>query len=196
LTISITALGSIPAGRMLRRAGARPGDVVFVSGTIGDAGAGLEVLQGKTSALSADARKYLIQRYRLPEPRLALGRALVGIASAALDVSDGLIADLGHIAEVSGVHIVIDAPLVPLSAELVSLWGRGTDGLLRAATAGDDYELAFTAAPAARAAVAHAARSSGVVVWEIGRVESGAGVEVTDEAGRAIAVDRPGFTHF
>jgi thiamine-monophosphate kinase len=196
LTLSITALGSIPAGRMLRRAGARPGDVVFVSGTIGDAGAGLEVLQGKTSALFADAREYLIQHYRLPEPRLALGRALVGIASAALDVSDGLIADLGHIAEVSGVHIVIDAPLVPLSAELVSLWGRGTDGLLRAATAGDDYELAFTAAPAARAAVAHAARSSGVVVWEIGRVESGAGVEVTDEAGRAIAVDRPGFTHF
>jgi thiamine-monophosphate kinase len=196
LTISITALGSIPAGRMLRRAGARPGDVVFVSGTIGDAGAGLEVLQGKTSALSAEAREYLIQRYRLPEPRLALGRALVGIASAALDVSDGLIADLGHIAEVSGVHIVIDAPLVPLSAELVSLWGRGTDGLLRAATAGDDYELAFTAAPAARAAVADAARDSGVAVWEIGRVESGAGVEVTDETGRAIVVDRPGFTHF
>jgi thiamine-monophosphate kinase len=79
---------------------------------------------------------------------------------------------------------------------LVSFWGRGTDGLLRAATAGDDYELAFTAAPAARAAVAHAARSSGVAVWEIGRVESGAGVEVTDETGRAIAVDRPGFTHF
>jgi thiamine-monophosphate kinase len=196
LTLSITALGSIPAGHMLRRAGAKPGDLVFVSGTIGDAGAGLEMLQDKTSKLSAEARENLIRRYRLPEPRLALGRALIGVASAALDVSDGLIADLGHIAEVSGVHIVIDAPLVPLSAELVSHWGRGTHGLLRAVTAGDDYELAFTAAPAARSAVADAARAAGVAVQEIGRVEAGAGVELIDEAGRAVAVDRPGFTHF
>src|SRR5882724_388185 len=196
LTLSITALGSIPAGCMLRRAGAKPGDLVFVSGTVGDAGAGLEMLQGKTPGLPSVAREYLIQRYRLPEPRFALGRSLVGIASAALDVSDGLIADLGHIAEVSGVHIVIDAPLVPLSAELASLWGRKSQGLLRAATAGDDYELAFTAPPAVRAAVAAAARASGVAVQEIGRVEAGLGVELIDEAGRAIAVDRPGFTHF
>ena len=196
LTLSITALGSIPAGRMLRRAGAKAGDLVFVSGTIGDAGAGLDILQGKASNLSSDRRERLVQRYRLPEPRLALGRALVGVASAALDVSDGLIADLGHIAEASGVHIVIDAPLVPLSAELTSLWGEGTHGLLRAATAGDDYELAFTAPPAARDSVAEAARACGVAVKEIGRVESGAGTALVDEAGREIAVDRPGFTHF
>jgi thiamine-monophosphate kinase len=125
-----------------------------------------------------------------------LGRGLIGIASAALDVSDGLIADLGHIAEVSGVHVIIDAPSVPLSPELVSLWGRETHGLLRAATAGDDYELAFTAPAAARAAVADASRAACVAVSEIGRVEAGAGVELIDEAGRAIAVDRPGFTHF
>jgi thiamine-monophosphate kinase len=196
LTLSITALGNIPAGRTLLRAGAKPGDLVFVSGTIGDAGAGLDILQGKTSGLPAAAREYLIQRYRLPEPRLALGRGLIGIASAALDVSDGLIADLGHIAEVSGVHVIIDAPSVPLSPELVSLWGRETHGLLRAATAGDDYELAFTAPAAARAAVADASRAACVAVSEIGRVEAGAGVELIDEAGRAIAVDRPGFTHF
>ena len=104
LTLSITALGSIPVGRMMRRKGAKPGDLVFVSGTIGDAGAGLEMLQSTASKLSAEAREKLIRRYRLPEPRLALGRGLIGIASAALDVSDGLIADLGHIAEVSGVH--------------------------------------------------------------------------------------------
>ena len=196
LTLCVTALGSIPAGRMLRRAGAKPGDLVFVSGTIGDAAAGLEMLQGKACKLSAEARENLIRRYRLPEPRLDLGRGLIGIASAALDVSDGLIADLGHIAEVSGVHIVIDAPLVPLSAELASLWGRGTHAFLRAATAGDDYELAFTAAPAARGAIADAARAAGVAVQEIGRVEPGAGVDLIDEAGRAVAVDRPGFTHF
>jgi thiamine-monophosphate kinase len=196
LTLSITALGTIPAGRMLRRAGAKPGDLVFVSGTIGDAGAGLEILQGKASELSAGSRENLIRRYRLPEPRLALGRGLIGIASAALDVSDGLIADLGHIAEVSGVHIIIDAPLVPLSADLVSLWGRGTPALLRAVTAGDDYEIAFTAAPAARFAIADVARAAGVPVKEIGRVEAGSGVELIDEGGRAIGVNRPGFTHF
>ena len=196
LTLCVTALGSIPTGRMLRRAGAKPGDLVFVSGTIGDAGAGLDMLQGKAFKLSADAREKLIQRYRLPEPRLSLGAGLVGIASAALDVSDGLIADLGHIADVSGVHIVIDAPLVPLSAQLASLWGRGTHVLLRAATAGDDYELAFTAPSAARTAVADVARAAGVTVSEIGRVEAGTGVELIDEAGRAIAVDRRGFTHF
>ncbi|HMI95875.1 MAG TPA: thiamine-phosphate kinase [Micropepsaceae bacterium] len=196
LTLSITALGSVPAGRMLRRAGAKPGDLVFVSGTIGDAGAGLEILRGEASELVTDARENLIRRYRLPEPRLALGRGLIGIASAALDVSDGLVADLGHIAEVSGVHIVIDAPLVPLSADLVSLWGRGTQALLRAMTAGDDYEIAFTAAPATRLAVADAARAAGVPVKEIGRVEAGAGVELVDEGGRPLGVDRPGFTHF
>src|SRR5258706_8312921 len=164
LTLSITALGSVPTGRMLRRQGAKPGDVVFVSGTIGDAGAGLEILQGKAGPLIAGAREDLIRRYRLPEPRLALGRGLLGIASAALDVSDGLVADLGHIADVSGVHISIDAPLVPLSAELVSLWGRETSACLRAATAGDDYELAFTAPAAARSAVADAARAACVAV--------------------------------
>jgi thiamine-monophosphate kinase len=196
LTLSITALGSIAKGTMLRRKGARPGDVVFVSGTIGDAGAGLEILQGKGSQLSAEARENLILRYRVPEPRLALGAGLVGIASAALDVSDGLVADLGHIAEASGVRIVIDAPLVPLSPEAVRLWGRGTHVLMRAATAGDDYEIAFTAPPTARSSVADAARAAGVVVTEIGRVEAGAGVALIDEAGQALPVARAGFTHF
>jgi thiamine-monophosphate kinase len=196
LTLSITALGSIAAGTMLRRKGARPGDLVFVSGTIGDAGAGLEVLRGKGSQLGADERENLILRYRLPEPRLALGAGLIGIASAALDVSDGLVADIGHIAEESGVRIVIHAPLVPLSPELVSLWGRGPGALIRAATAGDDYEIAFTAPPVARAAVADAARAAGVAVSEIGRVEPGMGLALIDEGGQALAVERAGFTHF
>ena len=196
LTLSITALGLVPVGRMLRRDGARPGDRVFVSGTIGDAGAALEILQGLSSGLSVAARDHLVGRYRLPEPRLALGRGLVGIASAALDVSDGLVADLGHIAEVSGVHIAVDAPRVPLSAELVSLRGGTAAAVVRAATAGDDYELAFTAPAAARAAIADAALAAGVAVTEIGRVEPGTGVALIDEAGQAIVLERPGFTHF
>jgi thiamine-monophosphate kinase len=106
LTLSITALGSVEEGRMIRRSGAKPGDLVFVSGAIGDAGAGLTVLKGEGGALSASDREFLIGRYRLPEPRLALGRHLVGTASASLDISDGLVADLGHVAETSGVRVV------------------------------------------------------------------------------------------
>ena len=99
-------------------------------------------------------------------------------------------------AEESGVRIVIDAPLVPLSPEAARLWGRGTHVVMRAATAGDDYEIAFTAPPAARSAVAEAARAAGVAVSEIGRVEPGAGVALLDEAGQPLAVTRGGFTHF
>ncbi len=121
LAVSISAFGFVPAGAMIRRAGAQPGDLVFVSGTIGDAGGGLAVLKGNRSVPE------LVARYRLPEPRLALGPALRGIASASLDVSDGLMADLGHIAEVSKVRIEVDAARIPLSKALRSLWGDGAD---------------------------------------------------------------------
>jgi len=116
LTVSITALGAIEAGRTIRRAGAKAGDLVFVSGTIGDAGAGLALLKREAGPLSPSERETLIGRYRVHEPRLALGQRLIGMASASLDVSDGLIADLGHIAEVSRVRVSIDAPRIPLSA--------------------------------------------------------------------------------
>jgi thiamine-monophosphate kinase len=172
LTIAITAMGSVPKGRMLRRKGAGPGDRVFVSGTIGDAGAGLALLKKKRVSPKA-----LIARYRLPTPRLALGAALRGVASAALDVSDGLLADLGHIAQVSKVRIVVEAGRVPVS--------RGIDPVA-AAIAGDDYEIAFTARRAVRLAG----------VTEIGRVEAGEGVVLLDGAGREIAVSRKGYTHF
>ena len=196
LTISVTALGAIAAGKTIRRGGARPRDRVFVSGTIGDAGAGLKVLSGGGGRLREADRAALIARYRLPEPRLALGCRLIGLASAALDVSDGLIADLGHIAEVSHVRIVIDAAQVPLSKAFVALWGEGRDAGLRAATAGDDYEIAFTAPAAARPAIAAAASAAGVPVREIGWVEEGEGVVLLDANGKPIPVDRPGFTHF
>ena len=150
LTLAVTALGSIETGRTIRRAGAKPGDAVFVSGSIGDAGAGLAVLSGGGANLGEADRASLVGRYRLPEPRLALGRRLIGLASAALDVSDGLIADLGHIAEVSRVRIVVHAPRIPLSSAYVALWGQDTGARLRAATAGDDYEIAFTAPEGAR----------------------------------------------
>jgi thiamine-monophosphate kinase len=186
LTLVVTAFGHVPRGRMIRRAGAKPGDGVYVSGTIGDAGAGLAALQGESGPA------YLIERYRLPSPRLALGQALRGVATAALDVSDGLVADLGHIAEVSGVRIVLEAERIPLSPALRSFWGGSTEAIVRAATAGDDYEIAFTA-PSVPASLA---AQSGVPVTRIGRVEAGAGVALTDSGGRKVPVPRAGLRHF
>jgi thiamine-monophosphate kinase len=184
LSIAITALGYVPHGAMIRRVGAQSGDDVYVSGTIGDAGGGLAILAGD----APDADEGLVARYRLPVPHLALGQALRGVATAALDVSDGLLADLGHIADVSGVRIVVEAARIPRSPALVRLWGDGIAAIVRAATAGDDYEIAFTArtAPASR----------GIPITRIGRVEVGSGVVLVDAAGREIPVPRPGFTHF
>ncbi len=196
LTISITALGTVAKGMMLRRSGARAGDVVFVSGTVGDAAAGLHVLKGEGAALPAPAREHLIERYRLPEPRLALGRKLLGLAFAALDVSDGLIADLGHMAKASKVRIAVDASRIPLSPECLQLWGRDSAAIVQAATQGDDYELAFAAPGSSRVAVAAAASMAQVSVREIGRVEAGEGVVLLDDAGIEIAVGDGGYRHF
>jgi thiamine-monophosphate kinase len=194
LNITITALGSVARHRMIRRFGAEPGDAVYVSGTIGDAGAGLKVLRGLKTALSDADRNSLVARYRLPEPRLSLGAKLQGFASASIDVSDGLIADLGHIAEVSGVAIVLDAARIPLSSAYRALTGDGIDGIVRAATSGDDYEIAFTAPLSAHAAVEAVARETGLAISEIGGVTAGKGVSLLHD-GNPVPVERPGYSH-
>jgi len=191
LMIAITALGSVPQGEMLRRAGAGPGDSIYVSGSIGDAGAGLAVLQGELEA--GPGAQTLIARYRRPTPRLSLGKALRGVATAALDVSDGLLADLGHIAEVSGVRLVIEAGRIPRSLALQAVW-PGIEGIMRAATAGDDYEIAFTAPPGVDVAAAFSKYD--VSVTKIGWVEKGEGVVLLDEGGTALPVARAGYRHF
>jgi thiamine-monophosphate kinase len=190
LAIAISAFGIVPQGAMIRRAGAQPGDLVFVSGTIGDAGGGLAVLKENRS----DAFPELVRRYRLPEPRLALGQSLRDIATASLDVSDGLIADLGHIADVSNVRIEVDAARIPLSSALRKLWGEGA--VVRAATSGDDYEITFTVPLRRRDDIADAAAKAGVAVTEIGRVASGKGVVLLDPSGNEIAIARTGYVHF
>ena len=194
LTLAITAFGTMKAGQILRRSAARIGDAIFVTGTIGDAGGGLAILKGEGAVLPASQREALIARYRLPEPRAAIGPSLVGLAHASLDVSDGLLADLGHIAETSGVKLVIDAGRVPISPTLRTLWGE--DALRKAAGAGDDYEIAFTAPASARQALAHLSRQSGVAITEIGQVEAGKGVILADSAGQPVPVVRAGYTHF
>jgi thiamine-monophosphate kinase len=181
LSVSVTAFGFVPEGQMLKRSGARPGDDVYVTGTIGDSGGGLAIFSHEKHSLSEQDRDYLTTRYRLPEPPMGLSEKLHGLASASVDVSDGLIADLGHLASASHVRIVVEGERVPLSAPLRALWGDDT--LLRAVSAGDDYQIAFAAAP-------------GLVgpFTRIGRVEAGAGAILT-LAGREISV-LPGYHHF
>ena len=138
------------------------------------------------------SRAHLVGRYRLPQPRLALGQALRGLASAALDVSDGLLADLGHILETSGVGAAVRADALPLSAA-----ARGLPGAREAALAGgDDYELLFTAAPARRARIGALARELALPLTRIGAIDAEPGLRVLDAAGRAIPIERAGWQHF
>ncbi|MCB2054229.1 MAG: thiamine-phosphate kinase [Geminicoccaceae bacterium] len=184
LVLSLTIIGSVPAGEALLRSGAGVGDRVFVSGTLGDAALGLRVLQGL--AADDDQALYLTDRYRNPRPRLKLGRRLRGVASAAIDVSDGLLADLGHICARSGVGAEVALASLPLSDV-----ARGMPGAVAAALAGgDDYELLFTVPEAA----ADGFDRTGIT--EIGRITAGERVRVTDATGREVDVQRRGWRHF
>jgi thiamine-monophosphate kinase len=195
LTLALTALG-LADGGVLTRAGARAGDDVYVSGTIGDAALGLKVLKGELSGLDEQERAALVARYRVPVPRLALGHALVGIAHACIDVSDGLIADLGHICACSGLAARVTAAAVPLSPAARSAIATDRNLLSGMLGGGDDYELAFTAPPSKRDAVQDAATVAGVPVIRIGTMIPGEGVEVRDAAILGLSLERPGFTHF
>ncbi len=191
LSISITAFGFVPQGAMVRRAGARLGDDVYVTGVIGDSGGGLAIFRRERHALSEDMRDALIARYRVPQPPVVFGAYhLRDFANAAVDVSDGLLADLGHISAASGVKLVLDADAIPRSAALRAFWGDEDAAIIRAATAGDDYQIAFTAAPAHREAIA----SHGFAT-RIGEAVVGQGSELVRH-GRVLPVARTGFVHF
>ena len=192
LTLSLTAFGTIASGTALLRSGARIGDTLWVSGTIGDGVAGLAVVRGGLTGLSAEHRAVLLDRYRLPRPRVGLGPALIGLADAAMDVSDGLVQDLGHLCRASGVGAVIEADSVPLSDAV-----RAADSPLASVlTGGDDYELLFTAPPQAFAALTALAAASGVPLTPIGRIVDASGVTVRDSAGRPLTLGQGGWRHF
>jgi thiamine-monophosphate kinase len=193
LNLCITAIGQVPAGCALLRSGARPGDTLWVSGTLGDARAALEVFRGAL-AVPGEAFEALRRAMELPEPRVALGQRLRGIASAAIDVSDGLLGDLGHVLHRSGVGATLSLPALPRSAALAAL----PEALQRECLlhGGDDYELLFTAPAAHADAVRDAAAAAGVTVTPIGRIEPGSALVVTDAAGRALPVAAQGFDHF
>lgn len=191
--VSVTVFGTVPDGREFRRSGADIGDDVWVSGTIGDAAFGLKVLMGEVKGEWPE----LVDRYRLPRPRLALARELSGLVSACLDVSDGLVQDAGHIARQSGVRLEIDGPAVPLSDAATSLVASAPALRHSMLTGGDDYELLFTAAPEAFKAVREAGERAGTAMSRIGRVEVGAGVVVTDGSGRPLqGLEHAGWRHF
>ncbi|MDP3416914.1 thiamine-phosphate kinase [Falsiroseomonas sp.] len=190
-TFSLTILGHVASGAALRRVGARPGDEVWVSGSIGDGALGLLALTGR---LPADP--HLAARYRLPQPRVPLGLRLVGLARAAMDVSDGLVQDLGHLARAAGCGAVIEAAAVPLSAPARAALAADPALLRRILTGGDDYELVFAAAPADSARVRAAAAEAGVVVTRIGVFEAGQGVRVRDPAGQDVKLPASGWSHF
>ena len=191
VAVAVTAFGEVPAGRMILRAGARAGDTVFVTGTIGDAALGLQALRGALPGLDAKACSFLADRYRLPLPRVKLGPRLIGVATAAIDVSDGLVADLAHLCESSGLAAVVEASRVPLSAAARAVLDTWPERMTTVLTGGDDYEILFTA-PAA-AAFDLAATAIGRMVERRAKEKP---VTVLDDGGRPLSFERGGWSHF
>jgi thiamine-monophosphate kinase len=201
LMISITAFGRVPAGRMVHRSGAKPGDRVMVTGTIGDAALGLDILKGgaAAAALADDtaARQMLAGRYRVPQPRNALAIAVRDYAHAAMDVSDGLAGDLAKLCAASDVSAVIDAPGIPLSAAARNLLARGAASIEAIVSGGDDYEILCAISENRSEAFVQAARLAGVAVTSIGTVIAGSSVpQFLDGTGREIVLPRLSYSHF
>jgi thiamine-monophosphate kinase len=201
LNICITVFGEVPAGQALLRSGAKPGDDIWVSGHVGDARLALEAFRGNVS-LPEEVFAQARARMETPTPRVALGQALRGIATAAIDISDGLLGDLGHVLRQSGVGARIEAEaamdLLAARAVLARLPGTFPSEFLMeiVLAGGDDYELAFTAPAGRREAVQGAARATGTAVTRIGQVEPQPGVCIVDVEGRGVARRFGSFDHF
>jgi thiamine-monophosphate kinase len=187
--LGLTAIGEA-TGMVPSRSGARPGDHLWVSGTIGDAGAGLRMLRGE---LPRDP--ILVERYRNPRPRLEAGQRLAPLVSAMMDVSDGLLIDASRMAKASGAAAVLDLASVPLSDALRHAVGDGRTGRLAAATAGDDYELLFAAPHGAAAGILTLADEIGLPFTRIGAIEAGAGLRLRDGSEEVALPERLGWEH-
>ncbi|MFQ5954906.1 MAG: thiamine-phosphate kinase [Kiloniellales bacterium] len=196
LTLSLTALGELPAGAALRRAGATAGDAVYVSGTLGDGALGLRLVRGELGHLDAEHQAFLAERYHLPEPRLELGQRLRGLAHAAIDISDGLAADLAHICQVSGCGAEVEATRVPLSEPARAAVASAPELFKEALTGGDDYELLFTVAPEAEGAVAALADEIALPLTRIGRITGSGGLRILDAGGAPLDLGEAGYRHF
>jgi len=193
LNLCVTVFGQVPAGSALLRSGARAGDELWVSGTLGDARLALEGFRGSVTLAGEDFES-VRRAMECPQPRVALGMALRGVASAAIDVSDGFVGDLGHILRRSGVGARVELAAMPRSVVLARQPQRLQQECVLAG--GDDYELLFTAPAARHDAVLAAARAGGVGVTRIGRIEAEAGVRIVDAQGAAVAAQWRGYDHF
>ncbi|MEO8671499.1 MAG: thiamine-phosphate kinase [Tahibacter sp.] len=194
LTISVTVHGFVEVGMALRRDGACVGDVVCVTGTLGDAAAGLRISLAEQGQ-SDDESRTLLDRLNRPVPRVDAGLALRGCATACIDISDGLIADLGHICYRSQVGAEINSAALPSSAQLRGFTGDESHLSLQL-HGGDDYELCFTLPESSHSEILHRLHSTGIAATVIGRIVKGSGVRVSDATGRAIAVEKSGWEHF
>ncbi len=197
--VAVCAFGEVPAGRIIRRGGAQLDDVVYVTGSIGDAALGLSVL--RQDLTNVDGSDFLIERYRTPQPRVALGPRLIGIATASIDISDGLVADLRHVCACSGLSAVIEAKSIPLSAAARGVVSGDPARFAAALGGGDDYEVLFTAHAGEAPRIADLSRALDLAITPIGRMTQPApdgrpDVVVIDEAGNRVSVTQEGWTHF
>ncbi len=193
LTLSITVIGQVPPGQALLRSGARAGDRLWVSGRLGDARLALEVFRG-TVDITGSAFDTVRRAMELPQPRVALGLALRGVATSAIDLSDGLVGDIGHVLARSGVGATVEVDAIPRS-DIVGARSRALQHTCVLA-GGDDYELLFTAPPDQDDAVRAAGQRAGVAVTPIGRIKAEAGLRLVDAAGQPVAFNERGFDHF
>jgi thiamine-monophosphate kinase len=194
LTVTLQLLGTVERGRVLTRAGGKIGDDVYVTGTLGDSAAGIALINERVEAAAGSAAAALKERFYRPVPRVEAGLALRALASAAIDVSDGLLADLGHICERSGCGAVIEAESVPVSAELLTMFPPQI-ALAHALGGGDDYELCFTAPPSRAPKIETALAGTGAVPKRIGQLVAGGGVVCTRE-GEPFTPPARGYRHF
>lgn len=197
MAISIQVHGTVKIDKAMCRTGARPGNLVFVTGLLGEAGLGLDLVQGRLAhrTLSVRETQVLESAYYLPEPRIEFAQALSGLASSAIDVSDGLLADLGHIARSSGVLIKVSADKLPVSP-LVQKIISHESALEKALSAGDDYELIFTLAADNVSALESISEKTGLNCTCIGEVQEGSGVICLDKTGNQIETESAGYNHF
>jgi thiamine-monophosphate kinase len=201
LMVSITAFGRVPNGKMVHRSGAKPGDHVVVTGTIGDSALGLNILRKGTVATAlagnSASREMLVGRYRVPEPRNALAAAVRTHASAAMDVSDGLAGDLAKLCAASGVSAVIDVPAIPLSAAASAVLAAGATTMSEIVSGGDDYELLCAIPPDALEAFMQAAQAAGIAASGIGIIMAGASApQFLDAEGRELVLSLKSYSHF
>jgi thiamine-monophosphate kinase len=196
ITVSIAMFGSVPEGTMVRRAGAKPGDAVFVSGTIGDASLGLALRKGAPWKLSDAQRQHLVSRYLLPQPRNAIAEAVRSHASAAMDVSDGLAGDFAKLCRASKVAADIEVARVPLSDAAKAAIAVDPAMLETVLTGGDDYEIVCTVPAAKAEGFRAAARAANVAVSEIGQIAAGEGARFIGADGKPLSFARASFSHF